>query len=271
MKDIDYHNHPALCQSKLKVLADNPRKFYLKYIKEAKIEEGNNTVSKQLGTCWDLALTDYPAYLALKIKDAKTTTIDGCITTGWKQTIDDGITRLRSYVMALSEFLAGDTYLTLGSLFDACKKQEILFWNDPKTGEQCRGKPDFSFYSDATENPLCFLIDLKSTKAETLEEFIRDFIKYKYYLQAAMYCTGKRLKHELSYYPPFYFVAISTITGEVFVLKVSDQMLTYGLMEMDGLIAKYQNLKSTNGWAIDAAPIVMDLPDWKVQQILNNY
>lgn len=271
MKDQDYHNHRALCQSKLKVLADNPRKFYLKYIKKIEVEESDNTISKQLGTCWDLALTDYTAYQALKVKDTKTTKVEGCITTGWKQTIDDGIARLRSYSMELPEFKAGDTYLTLGNLFDSCEKQEILFWHDPKTGEQCRGKPDFSFYSDITGNQLCFMIDLKSTKAETEEEFIRDFIKYKYYLQAAMYCTGKLLKHELNFYPLFYFAAVSTITGEIFVRKVSDQMLTYGLIEMDGLIAQYQSLKLTNGWAIDKPPSIMDLPDWKVQQILNNY
>ncbi len=271
MDEKDYHSHPALSQSKLKVLSDNPRKFYQKYIEKIEVEESDNTVSKQLGTCWDLALTDYPAYLKLKVKDTKTTKVEGCITENWKQTIDKGMLRLRNYQMQLTEFKAGDSYRTLGQLFDNCEKQEILFWKDPKTGEECRGKLDFRFYSDSTGNKMCFIIDLKSTKAETLEEFTRDFIKYKYYLQAAMYCTGKRIKHNLSYYPPFYFAAISTITGEVFTIKVSEQMLAMGLIEMDGLIAKYQSLKLTNDWNIDNPPLIMDLPDWKVQQIINTY
>lgn len=271
MNEQEYHNHPALSQSKLKILADNPRQFYLKYIEQVKEEESDNTPAKQLGTCWDLALTDYPAYSKLKVQDTKTTKVSGCITNIWKSKIDSGVKRLRDYKMQLPEFKAGGSYLNLGQIFDSCEKQEILFWKDPNTEEECRGKLDFSFYSDATGNQMCFIIDLKSTKAETLEEFIRDFIKYKYYLQAAMYCTGKRIKHNLSYYPPFYFAAISTITGEVFVIKVSEQMLTMGLMEMDGLIAKYQSFKLTNEWNIDGPPLIMDLPEWKVQQVINTY
>lgn len=267
MNELDYHNHPALSQSKLKLLAESPRKFYHRYILKLPQTETEHSASKQLGTCWDVALTEPKQYQALIVKDGKTTTVKNAITTAWKQQIDNGIANLNAYELTLPEFAKGDKYFTFGEIAKRCEKQNILFWNDPKTGIACRGKPDFTFY----KNGVSFMVDLKTTKAVTFDEFYRDFIKFGYYLQAAMYCTGERINRKLNYYPAFYFIAVSTITGEIFCIKVSDQMLTMGLIEMDGLIALYQYCESTNDWAKNKPPVIADLPDWKTKQIINMY
>jgi hypothetical protein len=263
MTKDEYHQHPAQSYSKLKVLVDNPRKYYNKYI--AKIESETSTKSKTLGTCLDLALTDYNAYLSLQVKDTKTTTLDGVITKTWKRQIDAWMQDLHNYLMALPEFQKKDgSYFTLLELFNKCTKQEIIFWDDEKTNEPMRGMLDFSYY----HNGQCFWIDLKSTKAESFDEFMRDFEKYHYYLQVACYSTSLRIKYNLNYYPPAYYVAVSTATGEIWVIKCSDQMLTLGTMEMNCALNLLQRCRLTNEWSTNQPPKVAELSAWREDKIL---
>lgn len=270
MTKDEYHSHPAQSYSKLKVLVENPRKYYNKYI--AQIESETSTKSKTLGTCLDLALTDYNAYLALQVKDTKTTTLDGVITKTWKRQIDAWMQDLHNYQMSLPKFQKKDgSYFTLLELFNKCKKQEMIFWNDERTNEPMRGMLDFSFYHEKdpiTGKPNCFWMDLKSTKAETLDEFMRDFEKYHYYLQVACYSTALRVKYNLDYYPDAYYIAVSTATGEIWVLQCSDQMLTLGIMEMNCALNLLQRCRLTNEWSINHPPTIAELSSWRVDKIL---
>lgn len=265
MTEAEYHAHPAMSYSKLKVLIDNPREYWVKHV--AKIIPDSNTSSKELGTCLDLALTNSEAYKQLKVKNTKTTSVEGYITEYWQSQINLWVADIYKYKMVLPEFQTVASYLTLEQIIKSCINQEKIFWADEKTGEDCRAMLDWHFFN----NGLCFLIDLKSTKAKTYQKFMKDFEDYHYYLQAAKYSTALRIKYNLNYYPPAYYVAISTATGEIFVVKVSDQMLTYGLMEMDYGLAFYQRCKQTNEWAINKPPVVAELSPWTINKILNQY
>lgn len=266
MDDKTYHAYDAMSQSKLKILMDDPREYYNRYVLKQYVD--TPTPSKQLGTCLDLALTDPIAYSMLIVKDCKATTAENCITKNWQKSINSWMEKLNNYPMALPEFKRPNgAYFKLGEIFSRCKTQTKMFWTDPETQERCRGKMDYDFYHKTNS----FLIDLKSTKATTQAEFERDFIKYKYYLQAAMYCTGYMIEHKLDYYPPFYFVAVSTKTGRIFVIKVSDQMLEMGLKLMNTLLLMYQQFRLTGEWAIDDAPVIMDIDKGEVDKINRLY
>lgn len=265
MTKDEYHAHPAQSYSKLKVLIDNPRQYYNRYI--LNLAEDTKTPSKNLGTCLDLALTDFDVYQSLQIKNTKTTSVDGFITAGWKSQVDVWMNDLYSYQMELPEFQRSDgSYLTLKQIFDKCTKQEMIFWDDPKTGEPMRAMLDFTFYQNGT----CFWLDLKSTKAETFEKFMRDFEDYHYYLQVGTYSTALQIKYSLDYYPPAYYVAVSTTTGEIWVVKASDQMLTYGCIEMDTALGLLQHYRNTDSWCKNKPPIIAELSTWRTKKIIDN-
>jgi hypothetical protein len=151
MNNEEYHNHPAISQSMLKKLAESPWLIHA---------ERETTKSLSLGTCLDLALTEPEAYNKLVVKDTKTTTVAGCISIVWKQLIDKWIVNLNNYEIKIFGKL-----WRFEELAKKCQKQKIMFWNDPITGELCRGKPDY-YHS-------MFMMDLKSTCAKTRDEFIK--------------------------------------------------------------------------------------------------
>jgi hypothetical protein len=245
---IDYHQRPEISQSMLKKFAESPRLVKVSTEK---------TVSMNLGTCLDLALTDPVAYSQLKVKDTKTTKVEGCITQHWKQLIDRWTFDLNDYQIKV----LGKTY-RFEDVAKICNKQKILFWNDPVTGEPCRGKMDY-YHSK-------FMIDLKSTSATTFEEFIRQIWKLKYYLQASWYCTGHRETLKTNQYVPFFIIGVSTVTGEIFCVEVSPELLELGIMEQNQLVASYIFTRDNNLWFKNQEQLLLTPPVWLEQQIFNN-
>jgi hypothetical protein len=59
--------------------------------------------------------------------------------------------------------------------------EQSIFWTDPDTGIQCKGRIDW--LND-------HIVDLKSTTDASPEGFQRSISKYRYYVQAAMYVDG---------------------------------------------------------------------------------
>ena len=257
MTEAEYHAHPAMSQTKMKLLLENPRQFYIEHILGHRIEKP--TPSKNLGTCLDLALTDRAAYKALQVKKTKTTSVEGFITENWQMHIDAWIDNLSDYKMN-DDFFGG---LTFGEIAKTCTTQDMIFYK--YQGINWRMKTDYLNIKSG------FFIDLKSTKATSFDEFIRDFIKFGYHIQAASYATGIQIAHELDYLPRAYYVAISTVTGEVFVVECSDQLLHLGSMEINRGCEIYKRNLITNDWAKDKPPVKLVLPEWKEREILFNY
>lgn len=257
MTEEEYHSHPAMSQSKMKILLDSPRQFYLKYI--ATIIEDEPTTSKNLGTCLDLALTDPEAYNTLQVKDTKTTKVEGCITQNWKNLIDTWIDNLNNFKME-DNFFGG---LTFGEITATCTTQDMIFYKYRDI--EWRMKTDFR------NKKAAFFIDLKSTKATTRKEFIDDFFKFGYHIQAASYANGVKIADNLSYLPRAYYVAISTKTGEVFAFECSDQILHLGMLEIERGCEIYKQNLITNDWAKNEPLSVLTAPEWRENQILTNY
>lgn len=257
MDEKDYHSHPAMSQTKLKLLLEKPRQFYLEHILGIKMDKP--TPSKNLGTCLDLALTDNTAYQALIIKDTKTTSVEGYITAAWKEKIDIWMQSLNNYVME-DNFFGG---LTFGEVVATCTMQDMIFYRYKDI--------DWRMKTDYLNVEAGFFIDLKSTKATSMDEFIKDFINYGYHIQAASYATGIKVAKNLNYLPHAYYVAVSTVTGEVFTIKCSDQLMHLGQLEIDRGCEIYKQNLISNDWAKDKPPLVLVLPEWKEKQILFNY
>lgn len=257
MTETEYHAHPAMSQTKMKLLLEKPRQFYIEHILGHRIEKP--TTSKTLGTCLDLALTDRTAYEALQVKKTKTTSVEGFITENWKMHIDAWIDNLNDYKME-DDFFGG---LTFGEIAKTCSLQDMIFY-------KYRGI-DWRMKTDYLNAEAGFFIDLKSTKAESREEFIRDFVKYGYHIQAASYAKGIQIAYKLDYLPRAYYVAISKITGEVFAVECSDQLLHLGTLEINRGCEIYKQNLITNDWAKDKPLTKLVMPEWKEREILFNY
>lgn len=257
MTEAEYHSHPAMSQSKLKLLLENPRQFYLEHV--LFIKQDKPTPSKNLGTCLDLALTDPEAYAKLEVKNTKTTSVEGYITENWKRQIDIWMESLNNYKMEDS-FFGG---LTFGEITATCTTQDMIFY-------QYRDI-EWRMKTDYLNRKAGFFIDLKSTKAVTRKEFIDDFFKFGYHIQVASYANGIKIADNLPYLPRAYYVAISTKTGEVFAFECSDQILQLGMLEIDRGCEIYKQNLNTNDWAKDQPLSVLTAPEWRENQILTNY
>jgi hypothetical protein len=251
----DYHNHPAMSQTKMKVLLECPRQFYIEYILGRKVDD--KTPSKNLGNCLDLALTEPEKYNQLLVKHTKTTSVDGYITANWKMLIDEWITNLYQYKF-------NDDYfddITFKEIINSCTMQDIIFYkyNDIDWRMKC----DFLHIDKE------FFIDLKSTRATTYDAYIKDFFNYGYHLQAASYVTGIKAAYSLDYLPQAYYIAISTTTGEIFAVKPSDRLITIGQYQIDKGCEIYKDNLITNAWAKDAPLQILDMPIWQENKIFN--
>lgn len=66
------------------------------------------------------------------------------------------------------------------------KHETAHFWLDPETGEKCKCKTD----CETDINGVHYIVDLKTCQNAETEEFVRDAVKFGYFMQAAMYSQG---------------------------------------------------------------------------------
>ena len=259
VKAVNYFDRPEMSQSKLKVLLENPRIFYLEYVLGQRIQE--KTTSMNFGTCLDLALTDIDKYNALEVKNTKTTKVEEFITKDWKTKIDYYITELHNYKFD-DGFFEGHNFKTI---ITTCKKQEEIYYTYNDIAWKM--KPDFLHVNNE------FFIDLKSTKTTNYDDFVKDFVKYGYHIQASSYANGIKIKYKLDYTPLVYYIAISTVTGEIFALQCSQRLLELGMMEIDRGCTIYKENLISGDWGKNKKCQILDLPVWKDQQIVthNNF
>lgn len=72
------------------------------------------------------------------------------------------------------------------SLLQGGEAETSMFWDDPDTGAQCKGRPDFARLADGT------ILDMKTTLDASPGAFARACVNYGYGVQAAAYRAGAR-------------------------------------------------------------------------------
>lgn len=253
---MNYHDRPEMSQSKMKVLLDSPRMFYRQYILKDKID--NKTKSKQFGTCLDLALTEPEIYATFIVKNCKETTVPNCTTKVWDL-------QIKQIIQDLNNYRINDTFFEgafVNTIISSCKKQVETYYEYHDI--DWRMKTDYECINDESS----FFIDIKSTCATTYDEFIKDFFKYKYYLQAASYSQGLKIKHNLNIFPLAYFIGISTTTGEIFAIRCSDELIDLGLQEIEHGCKLYHYMLKTGEWCKNADLKILDAPYWIRNEII---
>lgn len=137
------------------------------------------------------------------------------------------------------------------------KSEQEMEWTDTETGIECRGRVDYLRAND--------LIDLKSTRRETVREFAMDVARNLYFGQLAWYHDGAiragRLPADAA--RP-YIVAVSTVEPyDTMAFQISSATLEAGRILYRDLLQRYARCQAA-GWWPGIAPDLetLDLPDW---------
>lgn len=135
-------------------------------------------------------------------------------------------------------------------------EQEIE-WTDPESGILCRGRVDYLRPND--------LVDLKTTRQETVREFTADAARGFYHGQLAWYTDGAIAAGRLPQDAGLpYVVAVSTAEPyDVAAYQLSRVSFEAGRILVRDLINKYQQCQAADLWPGIAPDLeVLDLPGW---------
>lgn len=137
------------------------------------------------------------------------------------------------------------------------KPEERIEWLDPESGVECRGTVDYLRAND--------LIDLKSTRRETIRDFVGDVVRNLYFGQLAWYYDGAIAAGRLPKDAPLPFIiAVSTAEPyDVMAFQLSPQTLEGGRVLYRDLLNRYLQCRAASWWP-GLAPdlLTLDLPSW---------
>lgn len=149
-------------------------------------------------------------------------------------------------------------------------KEASIFWTDEHTQEPCKARLDK--YCEHVG----ILLDLKTTKAQTDEEFQEEIAKYDYEMQPAMYGDGLIANNKP--FRAFYWLAVGNhpvkeIEGRgkvryVAVMEAGPDILDAGRVRYRRLLAEWSTYRKADNWPKYRTDVVAAaLPQWKVKII----
>lgn len=174
----DYHAHPAVGSSLLRILINQSPAHYLYAVDN--VEEP--TPSQIFGTAFHEAVLEPMSYKErLIVQPEFSGTGSRAARDEWhiknhgrtilKQEQVDNIERMLKNV---------SDHKRASQLISDGRAEESLFWTDHETGIQCKARPDF-----IREGHI--LVDVKTTGDASYKSFQKDVLNYGYHIQAAMY------------------------------------------------------------------------------------
>ncbi len=240
---MNYFDNPAISQSMLKTLGENPRKFYELYI--AKSMKQTSTAALEDGKAFDLLLTE-PDKFKQEYYTINSYGEISCILKDYKL---QQFNHMKDSV--LNKCIDVEGTLPLREFLDFGSYQEELYWCDPNYFVDCKGKLDW------ISEDKKLIIDFKTTVDSSYEGFSKSIKTYNYRLQAGMYAYAIQLKYNLKQLPDFMFVAVQkSIPYTTNIFKCSSTMLKEGIEEMKELLGLYSYYMETNEWNHDMHGII---------------
>lgn len=149
-----------------------------------------------------------------------------------------------------------DHAVAAGALKDG-KPETLLKWTDPESGILCRGRLD---YLKARE-----VVDVKSSHADTIQSFVREFAGRLYHGQLAWYHDGAVAAGQIPADAPLPIVIHVSTTEpyDVAVYRLSKYTYQAGQILYRDLLRKYADCRAADWWPGFAPDLLeLDLPDW---------
>lgn len=274
MTNDEYHAHPAIGASGLKLLARSPLHYWAAYIDPDR-EPMQPTAAMALGTTTHCAILEphrfddlyavLPEGLDRRTKEGKQlfADIESSIESSGKQPIrsDDfeRLMRMRAAVMN-----SGDAQ----AIMRAATAHEIsLFWRCMATGVECKIRPDI--YVDPCDRfPNGLIADLKTTSDASPSAFGRQAWGLSMHIQAALYTRGAQLALNLPTRPDFAWIAVeSDRPHAVMVYTAPAELIEYGDREVARLLRVYADCCASNHWPAYGYAQPLALPGYAVREM----
>lgn len=286
-----YHRLPALSNSGLKTLLNCPAKYYYKYLSgeyELKekpyfkigkaahkyILEGREEFEKEY---W------HNPYSEMK----KDELIEFLKTFGYDDSIKKYLVAdLMQLVLEKAEIEPKAIHLTASELNQiVCMAKSInadtkcknalsqegeselsIFWQDDKTGQWLKCRPDFLPY-DCKNIP-----DYKTAESANPETFFSTFIKYGYHVQAAMYRMGIKAVTGIDVENFFFIVQEKEAPYITQIFNpATDHIITWGEKAIYAGIEKYLECKEKDLWEGYSDKIIEMRLEPSPDEIIGNY
>jgi hypothetical protein len=145
------------------------------------------------------------------------------------------------------------------------KCEHVIRWHDPQTGIECKGRADI----------VCGrIVDLKTTRRNTMRELLRDAAQYDYHAQVAWYHDGAVLSGLIDGKTQPAAIFVHAPKGSTFTdVAVLDMELTpmevleAGRRKYQKLIELYMGCQATKTWfGMASAPVPWSIPEWKLME-----
>lgn len=138
------------------------------------------------------------------------------------------------------------------------RTEEVITWTDSETGLRCKGRLD-------SVSPT-FVLDLKSTRRETLREIFADVARHLYHGQLAFYADGAIASGAVSRIgaqPPRMITVQTSPPHDVAPLVLPVDHLQTGRMLYRDLLRRYAQHVEHDLWpGIAPGPVEIELPRW---------
>lgn len=132
-------------------------------------------------------------------------------------------------------------------------REQRLEWRDPLTGLACRGTVDLL-------HDRAYLLDLKTTRHATPDQFARDAERRRYYGQVAWYLDGAIAAGRLEAGAAVYIAAVQTRGPyDCAVWHVGREALDVGREVYQDLLIRYADCQAADWWP-GAAPDLLEFP-----------
>jgi hypothetical protein len=172
----------------------------------------------------------------------------------WVASVAPGAIVLDAADHALAERCASAIreHRVAGPLLYGARAEEVITWTDPETGTECKGRLD-----GITPR---HLLDIKSTRRDSVRRFAWDVSEYLYHAQIAWYHDGAIAAGVLS--PGAdgpYLIAVQTSEPhDVMAFRLPLITLITGRAVYRNLLTKYLQCQAANWWP-GVAPELVDL------------
>lgn len=241
MTDKEYRSNPAISRSSLWKVEDSPEKF--RYNQDTPFEPTPALLFGQLFHKMALEPDSFFNEFAVYPQCDKRT-----------KTGKEIIAEFQLSAIGKT-FIFTDDYLKSQQMCQALKnhplatqllqgeREKTYFWTDKDTGEPCKSRVD----TINNYNGIRTVVDLKTALHADMGHFQRDFFKYGYHLQVAMYSNGVQANENVL--PQFYFVVIEKDPPyAINIVKCTDLIYSVGNDKYRELMGIYHDCKTTGNW-----------------------
>ena len=263
MENADYHRHWAVSKSGLDQIAKSPLHYWARFLDPDRVWP-EPTPAMRLGTAlhthvlelskWDNQIAVAPAInrMTKAGKEEWAAFVNEAAAKRKTVITADDAAQVMAMGRAIMRHPAAAMLLGLPG-----KAETTHMWTDASTGLECKCRPDW-LTDDGT-----IVVDLKTTKAASIQGFKRSIADYRYHVQAGWYlhgieqATGKRPDQ-------FIFICVETTAPYAVAVYAADaEMIERGHDQAMRDLTKLAVCKAADHWPSYSDQIeTISLPGW---------